>query len=87
MEIDQITKPELIALYHKCDDHLHDGRYESLPQRHKENPNFRTVENALPKIVRLLDFHRITLMAPDEELWVWMKWDEDKVRAELIASR
>jgi hypothetical protein len=86
IDIDHIKKPELLSLYRRCGDHLHIGSFKSFPLKYSRSPDFKTVEDALPKIARLLKFHRIMLLAPDEELWVWMKWgEENKVKAELIA--
>jgi len=83
-EFDPLPKAELLRIYRKCDEYLHAGDFGSLDNRHEGELNFKLVEDALPKIAGLLKFHKIKLVAPEEELWVWMGGDEP-IRAKLIA--
>jgi hypothetical protein len=83
---EHIKRQELLAIYRKCDNHLHIGTYKNLPNRFRDQPDFKYVEAALPRISGLLNCHRIKLAAPNEELHVAMMTGPDnKVRATLVA--
>jgi hypothetical protein len=62
------------------------GSFRDLPNKYRNDPDFQSVEEALPRIAGLLNSHRIKLVAPDEELHVIMKSGaDDKVRAIFVA--
>jgi hypothetical protein len=85
-DTDYMKRQELLDLYRKCDRHLHMGTFGELPDKYRDEPDFKSVEDALPRIAGLLNSHRIKLVAPDEELHIVMKsGTDDKARAKLVA--
>lgn len=81
-----ITKKELLALYAKCGEVLHRGRFNTLKM--PTNPDFEPIGKYATKIYTLFNFHSISLIGTDAELWVWFTDPADgKIKGRLVGPR
>ena len=80
---DYMSKRELVKLYWACGEYLHRGNYEGARKFLKID--LKPIRNAALKIVALLNFHKISFLGSDDEMWVTMvdPTDSSKVTATL----
>jgi hypothetical protein len=69
---DYMSKPELVRLYRECAGHLHRGDYEGAGDFWKKDVDLKPIHNATLKIMALLNFHKISFLGSNDELWVTM---------------
>ncbi len=63
-----LTKSELTTLYHACGERMHRGYLRDILNHKRIEGEFSMIGKSVDKIVRLLDYHRITLIS-GEEIW------------------
>lgn len=63
-----LTKSDLITLYHACGERMHRGYWRDILSRKRIEGEYSMIGKSVDKIVRLLDYHRITLVT-GEEIW------------------
>ena len=65
---DFLTQSDLTNLYRACGERLHRGYWRDILDRKKIEGEYSMIGKSIDKIVRLLDYHRITLVT-GEEIW------------------
>jgi hypothetical protein len=67
-----MSKRELLRLYWECGEHLHRGNYEGASEFWKKDIDLKPIHNATLEIMALLNFHKISFLGSDDELWLTM---------------